>query len=241
MRVVGTNLGLLHFAISPILFLLAYAYIFSSVFTARWAGDENAFGSFALRIYVGLIVFQFFAEVVTRSPLLVLENPSYVRRIIFPLEILTPTAIGVALFAATFSMVVFVAACLVLRGLFPPSSVAALLFWPPLIMLVAGLSWLLSALGVFFRDLNQFVVTLTPMVLFFSPIFYPLSAVPKQLRVVLLFNPLTYLVEGMRAAVFEGHWPDPIPLVILYALGGLCAWAGFTFFRRAKGAFADVM
>ena len=240
-RVVGTSFGLFHFAISPLFFLFVYSYIFSSVFTSRWAGDKEAFGGFALRVYVGLISYQFFAEVVARSSLLVFENPSYVRKIVFPLEILTPSAVGVGLFSVAFNASVFACGYLVLNGVFPASSLSALLFWPPLIMLVAGLSWFLSVLGVFFRDLSQFVSTLTPALMFASPIFFPASAAPEHFKFVLTLNPLTYLIEGMRAAIFEGKWPNAAELAISYVLTGLFACAALAFFRRSKGAFADVM
>jgi len=240
-RVAGTWLGLLHFAITPLFFLLVYAYVFSSVFVTRWAGSTDAFGSFALRLYVGLIAYQFFAEVVTRSSGLILENPSYVKKIVFPLDILTPAAIAFSLVTAALSCAVFVVGHLFFNGLMPLSAIAALLYFPPLIFMVAGLSWLLSAFGVFLRDLNQIVTTLTPTLMFISPIFYPASAVPDHFKAVLKFNPLAFVIEGARAAIFEVQWPNPVEIGLAYLLSFAFAWFGLAFFRRLKGAFADVV
>jgi lipopolysaccharide transport system permease protein len=179
-------------------------------------------------------MFQFFAEVVTRAPNLVLENPSYVKKIIFPLDILVPSAMLTALFAAVVNTAIFLAGYLLLRGLPPPSAIALLAIWPALLLFVAGVAWMLSALGVYFRDLGQLAVTVVPALMFVTPIFYPSQAVPEGARLLLMANPLSWFVEAGRGALFDGTWPRAELLTAL-------AWAGRRFFALARRGFADVV
>jgi lipopolysaccharide transport system permease protein len=240
-RVAGTVLGFLHYIITPIFFLSIYTFVFGAVFVTRWSGESDGFGGYALRLYAGLIVFQFFAEVLNRSSGLILENPSYVKKIVFPLELLVPAAIGTALFASAISYVVFGIGFVVMHGLPPLSILSLALLWPPFVLSVAGISWALAALGVFLRDLSQFVSTLVPSLMFVSPIFYPLSMVPDVIRPILYLNPITYYVEAMRGAIFAGVWPSLTSLALAYASSIVLASAGLWVFVRLRKAFADVM
>jgi len=240
-RVAGTVLGFLHYVITPVFFLSVYAFVFGTVFVTRWSGESDSFGGYALRLYAGLIVFHFFGEVMNRSSGLVLENPSYVKKVVFPLELLVPAAIGTALFASLISYAVFGIGFVLIRGL-PPLSVLSLVFlWPPFVLSVAGISWVLAALGVFLRDLSQFVTTLVPALMFVSPIFYPLSMVPDVIRPILFLNPMTYYIEAMRGAIFDGVWPGLTDLALAYASSVLLAGAGLWVFMRLRKAFADVI
>jgi lipopolysaccharide transport system permease protein len=241
LRVAGTALGLLHYFITPLFYLVVYTFVFSSIFVTRWSGETESYGGFALRLYTGLIPFQFFSEVLNRSPNLALENISYIKKVVFPLEMLTPAAIGTALFSVSISYLLLILAYLLLRGMPPLSIIALPVLWLPLIVGMAGLSWLLAALGVFLRDLPQLVSTFTPALMFVTPIFYPITAAPESLRHFLWLNPLGYYVETMRGALFNGEWPDPLPLAGAYAGSLLIAAGGLWFFMRVKKAFADVV
>lgn len=240
-RVVGTMLGLAHYFIAPLFYLAIYTWLFSSVFAARWAGGSEAKGDFAMRVYAGLIVFQLFSDVLTRAPRLVLENPSYVTRIVFPLEVLVPAAILASLFAAAVNMAILLAGHLVLAGLPPVQGLSLLLIWPALLLFVAGLAWAFAALGVYVRDLGQFVSTAVPALLFLTPIFYPLSAIPPGLRSVLELNPLAWFVDATRGALLDASAPGPAQLALFYAVGLVSALAGHALFQRTKHGFADVL
>ncbi len=240
-RVVGTSLGLAHYFITPLFYLAVYTYLFSAVFVSRWTGGGEGFGDFALRIYAGLILFQFFADVVGRAPRLMLENPSYVTKIAFPLEILVPAAIAASLFATAVNYAMLLLAYFVLVGWPPPSVLALPVIWPALALFVAGLSWMLAALGVYLRDLGQLVSTILPALIFLTPIFYPLASVPQALRVVLLANPLAWFVEATRGALIDGIWPGLVLLSGLWMVGLGTALAGHWLFQRTKHGFADVV
>lgn len=240
-RIVGTYLGIGHYVLLPVMMMLVYSFMFSMVFAVRWTGADDSFGSFALRLFIGLIPFQFFAEVVNRAPGLVLENPTYVKKVVFPLETLVPTAIVVALFSAAVTFAVFLVGHLVLAGLPPLTTLWIAVLWPPLILLTAGIGWLLACLGVFLRDLKQLVTIVTSMLMFFTPVFYPLSMVPKGFQLIVYGNPLSGLIEMMRRAVFEAQAPRPIIVLAYYVLSLAVAQAGYWCFMRTRKAFADVL
>lgn len=240
-RVVGTMLGFAHYFITPLFYLSIYTWLFSSVFVTRWAGGISDYGDFALRVYAGLIVFQFFSDVVGRAPRLLLENPSYVTKIAFPLEILVPAAVATSLFVTAVNYLIIIGGYLVLAGLPHPTALGLLLVWPALVLFVGGLAWCLAALGVYLRDLSQFVSTVLPAFMFLSPIFYPVTAVPLSLQRILLVNPLAWFIEATRAALIDGVMPGATTLALLYGLGLGTALFGYMVFQRTKHGFADVV
>lgn len=240
-RVVGTFLGPLHYFLVPILMLLIYTFVFSMIFSIRWQNVEAGFGSFALRLFAGLVPFQFFAEVINRAPGLVMENPSYVKKVVFPLETLVPMTIVISLFTASISFFVFLLGYLLIEGMFPVTSLWILVLWPPLILLTAGFAWAIAALGVYLRDLRQLVTVLTSVLMFLTPIFYPLSMVPAPYDIIILLNPLSLLIEMMRDALFESKAADMQTVVLYYVFSAVIAQAGYWFFVRTQKGFADVL
>lgn len=240
-KIIGTYIGLGHYVLLPLLMLLVYSFMFSVVFKARWADANDGFGGFAIRVFVGMIAFQFFSEVITRAPGLVLENPTYVKKVVFPLETLVPTAIAVSLFSAFVTFVVFLAAHLLLVGLPPATTIFVAVIWPPLIMMTAGIAWVLASLGVFLRDLRQLVTVIVPALMFISPIFYPISMVPNGFSLLIALNPLSIPIEMMRDAIFSAKAPDPVVLTGFYIGSFAVAQLGYWMFMRTKKAFADVL
>ncbi|RMF01384.1 MAG: ABC transporter permease [Alphaproteobacteria bacterium] len=221
--------------------LLVYAFVFSAVFAVRWPNATESFGDFALRLFAGLIPFQFFAEVVNRAPSLVLENATYVKKVVFPLQTLVPTAIVSALFSAGCSYAILAAGYFLVEGLPPLSMLWLPVLWLPLILLTAGIGWALASLGVFLRDLRQLVTIVTSLLIFLTPVFYPLAMVPEAYRPLVLANPLSYLIESMRTALFQGQGPALLPLALSLLAGLAVAQVGYWGFMRTRKAFADVM
>jgi len=237
----GSFFGLLWSFFNPVLMLSVYTFVFSIVFKARWGqGSDNKF-EFALLLFTGLIVFNLVSECLSRAPRLILENINYVKKVIFPLEILTWVILGSALFHAMINL-------LVLLGflfLFSPSIPWTTLFLPlvllPLIPMVVGLSWLLASIGVFFRDLGQIIGMVLTVLMFMSPIFYPASALPEAVRGYLFLNPLTFIIEQLRDVLIWGVFPDWQGLAIYSATAFTFSWAGFTWFQKTRKGFADVL
>jgi lipopolysaccharide transport system permease protein len=225
----------------PLLMLGIYTLVFGRVFHVRWPMPIENGPSFALILFAGLVVYSLFSECVIRAPTLVLAHATYVKKIVFPVEILPWVAMATALFQAGVSLVVLVAARTLLQGPPPWTVVLLPVILTPCILFTMGLTWLLASLGVFFRDLAQTVGLFTTAVLFLSPVFYPVDALPEGFRGWVWLNPLTAPIEHVRAALFLGETPAWglffMALLIAYAV----AWAGLAWFLKTRGSFADVL
>jgi lipopolysaccharide transport system permease protein len=196
---------------------------------------------FALNLFAGLIVFNLFSECVTRAPGLVVANPNYVKKVIFPLEILGAVAVGSALFHAVTSLMVLAVFELIGFQRIPLQALWLPLIWLPLLMGCLALSWLLGALGVFLRDLGQIISVAVSMLMFLSPIFFPLSALPIRWQPLLALNPLAGVIEQTRLVLVAGKYPDPGYLVGATLLSLVACELCFRGFEKAKRAFADVL
>lgn len=237
----GSVMGILWSFFNPVFMLLVYTFVFSVVFKARWSGGSDSKTEFALILFAGLIVFNLFAECFNRAPGLILANVNYVKKVVFPLEILPWVALGSALFHALISLGVWLIAYLILFGV-PHITVLLLpLVILPLLLLIMGLTWGLASLGVYLRDVSQFIGIVTTVLMFLSPIFYPASALPEKYRHLLLLNPLTPAIEQARDVLFWGKVPDMSMLSIYLLAGTLIAWLGFAWFQKTRKGFADVL
>ncbi len=236
----GSFLGLLWSLVNPVLMLSIYTFVFSVVFQARWgqgSGDRN---EFAIVLFSGLIVFNLFSECVNRSPGLVLANTNYVKKVIFPLEILPWVILGSALFNAGISLVVLVIFVLVVASV-PWTIVLLPVVILPFLLLIMGASWLLASIGVFVRDIGQLVGMAMTALMFMSPIFYPVSALPESLRGWLFLNPLTFIIEQARDVIIWGKLPDWSGLAIYTVCALVVAWSGLLWFQKTRKGFADVL
>jgi lipopolysaccharide transport system permease protein len=240
-RYQGSILGLLWSFFHPLLMLTVYTFVFSIVFKARWNAGSESRTVYALVLFSGLMVFSLFAECLNRAPTLIVANVNYVKKVIFPLEILPWVALGSALFHMIVSLIVWMGFYLIIFGV---PHVTALLFplvLLPLLLMVIGLSWLLASLGVYIRDVSQIVGVVTSVMMFLTPIFYPLSALPERLRPWLYANPLTLVVEQTRDVLIFGKTPDWPALGLFSFISVAVAWAGFAWFQKTRRGFADVL
>jgi lipopolysaccharide transport system permease protein len=238
----GSFMGLTWAFFNPVFMLAAYTFVFSGVFQAKWGGDsEAAKGEFALLLLVGVIVHGLFSEVLTRAPGLIVGNANFVKKVVFPLEILPVIATAAALFHALVTVLVLLIGMLVLKAHIPWTVVFIPMVLLPFIVFTMGLAWILASLGVFFRDASQITGIVATVLLFLSPVFYPVNAVPEPFRAWMLANPLTLVIEQSRQVLIWGHMPDWSSLGV-YATGAvLVAWAGYAWFQRTRTGFADVM
>lgn len=237
----GSALGLLWSFFNPLFMLVVYTFVFSEVFKARWNAGSESKTEFALVLFAGLIVFNLFAECITRAPGLILSNPNYVKKVVFPLEILPFVGLLSALYHTLISLGVWLVVYLALFGV-PHGTVLLLpLVVLPFCLFILGLSWALASLGVFLRDVSQFIGVVITVLMFLSPIFYPTSALPAPYRDWLYLNPLTPVIEMVRGILYWGKAPD-FSLMLLYWLAtGLIAWVGFAWFQKTRKGFADVL
>lgn len=237
----GSFMGILWSFFNPLLMLAVYTFVFSVVFNARWNVASDSKTEFALVLFAGLIIYNLFAECVTRAPGLILANVNYVKKVVFPLEILPWVTLGSALFHGAISLGVWLLAYLLLFGLPQPTFVYFPLIVMPFALLIMGISWLLASLGVFLRDVAQIIGVVTTIFMFLSPIFYPASSLPPAYQALIFANPLTPIIEQTRDVLFWGKLPDFQLLGVYLLLSAVVAWLGFAWFQKTRKGFADVL
>lgn len=241
-RYKGSIFGLAWSFINPILMLAIYTFVFSVVFKARWGENgTDSKAQFALLVFVGMIVLGLFTEAVNRSPGLILGNANYVKKVVFPLEILPIISLGAALFHAAISFLVFSVALVAINHQIHWTLIFAPIVFAPLIFFTLGVTWVLASLGVFMRDVGQVIGILTTILMFMSPVFYPVSALPSRFQSVMLLNPLTFIIEQLRAIAIIGVMPNWSGLAIYSAVALLVMWLGYVWFQKTRKGFADVL
>ena len=241
-RYQGSIFGLAWSFFNPVLLLTVYTFIFSVVFKARWGMSTNPDNTeFALILFVGLIVHGLFAECLQRAPTLILSNVNYVKKVIFPLEILPWIAFGAALFHAVISFMVLMVGLLLLNHGIPLSAVLFPIVILPLALGALGVSWFLAGLGVYIRDIGQITGMIVTILLFLSPVFYPISALPEKYQWVANLNPLAFVIESSRSVLIFGQSPDWTHWFLLTLAGVVVAWLGFFWFQKTRKGFADVL
>jgi lipopolysaccharide transport system permease protein len=226
---------------NPVFMLAVYTFVFSVVFKARWSVGSDSKTEFALVLFAGLLVFNLFAECINRAPTLILSNVNYVKRVVFPLEILPWVVLGSAAFHMLISLTVWMIFYWIFFGVPQPTALLLPFALLPILFLTLGFSWLLASLGVYLRDVSQFIGILTSVLMFLSPIFYPISSLPPEFQHLLMFNPLTPSIELVRDVLFWGKTPDWTQLGIYTGMSLVIAWMGFAWFQKTRKGFADVV
>lgn len=240
-RYKGSAMGLAWSFITPLFMLAIYTFVFSVVFQARWGTSEESKTQFAVVLFAGLIVHTLFSDVINRAPQLVLGNVNYVKKVVFPLEILPVVQLLSATFHALVSVVVLIAAQLVFQGSLPITALLLPVVLLPFLLLTLGLAWWLASLGVFVRDVGQTISLVTSVMLFMSPVFFPVQSLPPAMQPWMHLNPLTFVIEQVREVVVWGRLPDWQGLAV-YSLASIAtAWLGFAWFQKTRKGFADVL
>jgi lipopolysaccharide transport system permease protein len=237
----GSFFGIFWSFFNPMFMLAIYSFVFGEIFNSRWAGGSGSKGEFALILFAGLILFNFFAECLSRAPGLILSNVNYVKKVVFPLEIFPWVVVASALFHAAVSLLVWFVAYFVMFGIPQWTVVFLPLVFIPLILLTAGLTWLLSSLGVFLRDIGQVIGILLTAMMFLSPLFFPLSSMPDSFQSLLMLNPLTIPILQIREVMFWGREPDWTLLGAYTGVSLVLSWIFFAFFQKSRKGFADVI
>lgn len=237
----GSVLGLLWSLLIPLVLLLVYTFVFSVIFQARWGKSEGSRVEFALILFAGLIVFNFFSECLNRAPGIVLGNVNYVKKVVFPIEVLGVVTVGSALFNFFVSFLVWLLVYFVFFGIPHLTVLLIPLYIIPLFLFVLGCVWVFSAVGVYLRDISQFVGILTTIFMFLSPIFYPIEALPARFQKVIYINPLSYYIEAFRDIVYWGKVPGLMLSLYAFAFSFIFFLLSFVFFKKMKKGFADVL
>lgn len=235
-------LGLFWSFVTPLVNLALYTFVFGIVFRARWPGTGTGnLAEYGLMLFAGMTAFAVFNECLTRSATLVVSSPNYVKKVVFPLEILPVSVLGAALFHAGISVLILTAARQVVLGSMTWTVLLVPVVLLPMVLLSLGVSWLLASLGVFFRDLVHTVTLLSQALMLTTPIFYAVEAVPEPFRTIVSCNPLTPIVENMRRVSVTGALPQWDDLGVSLLVGVIVLSAGHAWFAATKRAFADVI
>ena len=238
----GSMFGLAWSFFNPIVMLAIYTFVFSEVFKMRWGvGEDESKAQFAVVLFAGIIVHGLFAEVLARAPAAILVNVNYVKKVVFPIEILPVIAVGTSLFHSIVSVGVLVAAFVLFNGYLHWTALFAPLVLLPLVILTMGVAWMLAAFSVFLRDVGHTIGIITMALMFLSPVFYPVTALPENLRPWLMVNPLTFIIEQAREVLIWGHLPNWSGLGLYTLAAILVCWAGFAWFQKTRTGFADVL
>jgi len=242
-RYKGSAMGLGWSFFNPLFMLTVYTFVFSEIFKSRWGGigGDDSKTQFAVVLFVGMIVLSLFSEVLNRAPGLILSNANYVKKVVFPIEILPVIATGAALFHSLISLGVLLATFALFNGYLHWTAVFAPLVLLPLVIITLGLAWMLASLGVFLRDVGQTIGLVTTVLMFLSPVFYPVTAVPERFRPFIMANPLTFIIEQAREVLIWGHLPNWAGLGIYTLAATAVAWAGYAWFQKTRKGFADVL
>lgn len=239
--------------LQPVVQIVVFTLIFYEFMNMRWpavsaapmpSASEHGALVYALNVFAGLAVFNFVAEILGRAPVAVLSQPNLVTKVRFPLPLLPTVTTGAALLHVLVGTVT-ITLLATMTGIAPWSVLWQAWLMPavllPLFLYGLGAALLLSSLGVYVRDIGQVMPALSSLLMFLTPIFYPLSAVPESLRTGFAMNPITWGAETLRALLLSGVWPamDVWSLHLLAALT-FTAFSFFVFVRIQKG-FADVL
>ncbi|PLP60746.1 sugar ABC transporter permease [Mesorhizobium loti] len=241
----GSILGLFWSFLTPLFMLAVYTFVFGYVLKTRWSipgGDtvEHSTAEFAVILFAGLIPFQYFSEVVSSSPALIVSNANYVKKIVFPIHILPVVSAGAAVFHSAVSLVVLVGFAAIMFGA-PWTAIMAPVVFAPLVVMTLGFAWILAAIGVYFRDIGQIVPPLLTATMFLSPLFFPRTNLPAWLQPYLSLNPIAVPIEALRDIAVFGTMPDWAAIGYYTLVAIVVALLGEQFFRKTSRGFADVL
>lgn len=237
----GSVLGLVWSIFNPLLMLAVYSVVFGFLLKARWAVDTVSEVPFALQLFTGIVVHAFFADCLIQSTSAISKNANFVKKIVFPLELLPVVTVAAALFNLLLGFIILLGAVLLFgNGLYPSILLTPVIILP-FVFFVLGMSFILSAIGVYIRDISQVAGLLSTVFLFLSPILYPLSILPEKIQTIAMLNPLSLIIEQLRAVILYGEMLDWVGYVIYFFAALLFLMVGYGIFRRTRGGFADVI
>jgi lipopolysaccharide transport system permease protein len=238
----GTYLGIFLSLLRPLFMLFVFTGVFGYIFGGSFGHRPNESRmDFALTLFCGLVPFNFAMECVSRAPTLVLSNPNYVTKVVFPLEILAISVVGAGLIHMAISLIPLFLGMLLVHGSIPLTVVYLPLILVPLVLLSLGVTWFLASLGVFIRDVDSIMPVVVMVLMYFSAIFYPISKVPPIILPFVQFNPMAVIVDQTRNVIMWGIPLDWVQYTATLLVSAVVMVGGYAFFMRTKRGFADVM
>jgi lipopolysaccharide transport system permease protein len=224
----------------PVLLMATYFFVFGIVLQSRFGADQSRTG-FALYFLAGMLPWLGISEALGRAPNGILENRVLVKKVVFPVEILPVTQVIAGLVTQAFATGVFVLALLVVRQHIPGAIVWLPAVIVPQLLFTLGLAWLLSATGVYLRDIGQMIGFFLTLWFFLTPICYPETSLPPEAAQILTKNPVYVLVRSYRAILLDGHAPPLAALGKLWIVSAIVFLGGHAWFYKLRRSFADVI
>ena len=240
-RFQGTHLGFLWVILEPLLMLTVYTIVFRLIFNRHWISEDETTLEFSIILFSGLLVFNFFRETINSAPRLILRNANYVKKVVFPLEILPLVSALTGIFHLCISMVILCIIYISVYGQLHPEIIFAPIILLPYILMVFGASMFLASLGVFLRDIAQITGMIVMASLFLSAIFYPIESVPEKYQMWFYLNPVAFTVDQFRSALVWGRTPEWEWIFLYYPISFMISWLGFTWFQKTRKGFSDVL
>lgn len=238
----GSFLGLSWTFVSPLLQTLVYTFVFAFIFRARYEdGGTGSRTEYALGLLAGLAAFEVFRFSFSTAPNQILRNANLVKKVVFPVEILSVSQLGPAITESLARVLILLLAVVILLNQLHWTTIFLPLIFLPLILLTLGVSWFVASIGVFVRDVRHLVVVIIRVLFFATPIFYSLASVPEPFRTVLSLNPLAIIVNHFRRVILWGEMPDWSQLLIVTAVSFLICWLGYLWFMKTRRMFADII
>lgn len=237
----GSALGFLWSVLTPLVMLIIYTFVFSTILNARWDIITTNKLEFAVILFCGIITFNLFSEVINNSTAILLRNVNYITKVVFPLGIFPFVLLISSLFNFSIGFILLVLANLFSLGVIHWTILLLPFVLLPIILITLGVSWFLSSLGVYFRDINYIVSLFLQGLMFLSPIFYPISIIPVEFRFVYYLNPFTSIIESIRNIVIWGKFPLWDQLLVWTIIGAVLCVLGYKWFDKTKGGFSDVL
>ena len=237
----GTVLGLVWSLVTPLLLLAVYTFVFGTILQVRWVSQSGGNAEFAAILFSGMLVHGILAECLTQASTLIVANPQYVKKVVFPLEALPWVTVISAFFQGVISTGILLAYLFFVQGGIPWTAV---LFPIPLFVLAfvcIAAGWLISATAVYLKDIAQMMGLLSTVLFFMAPILYPKTALPVEFQNLLYLNPLTYIIEQFRAVVLWGELPNWNGLALYGIASVAIAWMSLAWFQKTRKGFADVL
>lgn len=238
----GSQLGFIWAFIYPIMMLVVYTFVFGMVMKVKWGveGQDNI--EFGIILFAGLLLHSFLAEVLIGAVGMISGNNQFVKKVVFPLEVLNVVSVANAFFHMLLGLLILLTIFVISGGTLHWTLVLVPIVILPFACFLMGMSWFISVMGVYVKDLSQVMGVIVTILLFLGPIVYPFSAVPDSIKTyVLWLNPLTIVVEQFRAVVLFGELPNWELLGIYSVFAILMLFVGAWFFQKTRAGFADVI
>jgi lipopolysaccharide transport system permease protein len=237
----GSALGVLWIVLIPLAMVAVYTFVFGVILQSAWQTADVPPTVVPLIYFCGIVIFGFFIEVVNRSPNHIRSNATYVKKVIFPLDLLDWVLVGSAATRLAVGLLLLAVFIIIVQQRLPVEMLLLPVLLAPVAVMMLGVAWILSAIGTYVRDLGHMITVVSPVIMFVSPVFYSLQQVPEAFRGIYMINPMSFPLEHARQILFFGQgipWAD----YGLYWLAAIVVfYAGYLFFQRARPGFADVV